>query len=90
MYTLFAPDYARHCEGHILGFSIDITQPHNFRALKDLWSNQFVQFFSRESLDELLLLIYNVNHEDIIYLLIFIWKLWIISALPDNVYVGNL
>lgn len=65
MYTLFAPDYARHCGGHILGNSIDIIEPHNFRALKDLWSNLFLQFLSRKILDELLLLTCNVNHEDI-------------------------
>lgn len=65
MYTLFAPDYAGFCGGCILGFSIDIIEPHNFRTLKDLWSNQFVQFLSRKILDELLLLTCNVNHKDI-------------------------
>lgn len=65
MYTLFVPDYARHCGGHILGYSIDIIEPHNFRALKDVWSNQLLQFLSRKTLDELLLLTCNVNHEDI-------------------------
>ena len=36
MQILFVQDYARHCRGHILGYSVEVMESHNFRDLKGL------------------------------------------------------